>query len=98
MKGLPASTLETVFANVKSAAKAPEEVLGRRAAEVAADCGFFASRSDARRMAQQGGLSLNAEKIGFDRVLGADDFIDGRVAVLRAGKKNHFLLKLKGER
>ena len=98
VKGLPASTLETVFANVKSAAKAPEEVLGRRAAEVAADCGFFASRSDARRMAQQGGLSLNAEKIGFDRVLGADDFIDGRVAVLRAGKKNHFLLKLKGER
>ena len=94
--GLSADALETIFANVKSAEVAAEAAIGRPAAEVAADAGLFASRSEARRMAQQGGFSVNSAKADFSRTLSAADFIDGRIAVLRAGKKNHFLLKLKG--
>ena len=45
-------------------------------------------------MAQQGGLSLNGGKIDDKRVLSGDDLVGGRVAVLRSGKKNHFLLKV----
>ncbi len=96
VEGLSADALETIFANVKSAEVAAEAAIGRPAAEVAADAGLFASRSEARRMAQQGGFSVNSAKADFTRVLSAEDFIDGRIAVLRAGKKNHFLLKLKG--
>ena len=29
-----------------------------------------------------------------ERITAEGDFIDGRVAVLRSGKKNHFLLRL----
>jgi len=96
VEGLSADALETIFANVKSAEVAAEAAIGRPAAEVAADAGLFASRSEARRMAQQGGFSVNSVKADFSRTLSAADFIDGRIAVLRAGKKNHFLLKLKG--
>ena len=46
-------------------------------------------------MAQQGGLSLNGAKADDKRILEAADFVDGRVAVLRSGKKNFFLLKVK---
>ena len=97
VRGLPASMLETIFANVKSGTLKAQEAAGRSVVEVAAECGFFPSRSEARRMAAQGGLSLNSEKIGPERAFAPEDFIDGRVAVLRAGKKNHFLVRLEKE-
>jgi tyrosyl-tRNA synthetase len=55
---------------------------------------MFKSNGEARRMAQQGGLSINGAKAGPDRIFAETDLVDGRVAVLRSGKKNHFLLKL----
>ena len=61
---------------------------------VAAQAGMFKSNGEARRMAQQGGLSLNGAKADDKRAFADGDFIDGRVAVLRSGKKNHFLLKV----
>ena len=61
---------------------------------VAAQAGMFKSNGEARRMAQQGGLSLNGDKADDKRTFAESDFIEGRVAVLRSGKKNHFLLKV----
>ena len=46
-------------------------------------------------MAAQGGLNLNDAKIDEKRVFGEDDLVDGKVALLRSGKRNHFLLKIK---
>jgi tyrosyl-tRNA synthetase len=43
-------------------------------------------------MAQQGGLSLNDAKIDANRALAESDVVDG-VAILRAGKKNYFVLR-----
>ena len=45
-------------------------------------------------MAAQGGLSLNGAKVDDKRVFEAGDLIDGRVAILKQGKKNNFLLKV----
>jgi tyrosyl-tRNA synthetase len=45
-------------------------------------------------MAQQGGLSLNGAKIDDKRMFEDGDLVGDRVAVLRSGKKNHFLLKV----
>ena len=53
------------------------------------------SKGEARRLAQQGGLSLNGEKAAPDRLFCEGDLVDGRVAVFRAGRKNHFLLRAK---
>ena len=94
VEGKSADELETIFKDVKSAELAKADCVGKPVFMVAADAGMFNSRGDARRMAQQGGLSLNGAKIDANRAFEEADFVDGRVAVLRSGKKNHFLLKV----
>ena len=94
VEGKSADELETIFKDVKSAELAKDDCVGKPVFMVAADAGMFNSRGDARRMAQQGGLSLNGAKIDANRAFSDSDFVDGRVAVLRSGKKNHFLLKV----
>jgi tyrosyl-tRNA synthetase len=94
IEGLSATQLESIIKDVKCAEMNKSDIVGRPVFAAAVTAKMFASNSDARRMAQQGGLSLNSEKIGLDRVFEEKDFIDGRVAVLRSGKKNYFLLKV----
>ncbi|MBR4613471.1 MAG: tyrosine--tRNA ligase, partial [Kiritimatiellae bacterium] len=93
IEGLSADELEGIFRNVKSGALPRAEIVGKPVFEVAAAAGMTASKGEARRLAQQGGLSLNGEKAPLDRVFGEGDLVEGRVAVLRAGKKNQFLLR-----
>ena len=92
--GKSAAELETVFKDVKSAALPRAEIVGKSVFAVAAAAGMFKSNGEARRMAAQGGLSLNGAKVDDRRVFAAEDLIDGRVALLRQGKKNNFLLKV----
>ena len=94
VEGKSADELETIFKDVKSAELAKADCVGKPVFMVAADAGMFNSRGDARRMAQQGGLSLNGAKIDANCAFADADFVDGRVAVLRSGKKNHFLLRV----
>ncbi len=79
-------------ANVPSANVALADCVGKAVFAVAAAAGMFKSNGEARRMAAQGGLSLNDAKIDDKRVFTADDVKDG-VAVLRSGKKNYFVLR-----
>ena len=78
--------------DVPSAAAVLADCVGKPVFMVAAAAGMFKSNGEARRMAQQGGLSLNDAKVGVDRVFAEGDAVDG-VAVLRAGKKNYFVLR-----
>ena len=94
IEGKTADELETIFKDVKSAEVAKSECVGQPVFMIAAKAGMFKSNGEARRMAQQGGLSLNGAKIDDKRVFEDDDLVGGRVAVLRSGKKNHFLLKV----
>ena len=94
IEGKTADELETIFKDVKSAEVAKSECVGQPVFMIAAKAGMFKSNGEARRMAQQGGLSLNGVKIDDKRVFEDDDLVGGRVAVLRSGKKNHFLLKV----
>ena len=95
VEGKSADELETIFKDVKSAELAKADCVGKPVFMVAADAGMFNSRGDAHRMAQQGGLSLNGAKIDANRAFADADFVDGRVSVLRSGKKNHFLLRVR---
>ena len=90
-----AADLERIFANVPNAELEKSEVVGKSVFAVAAAAGMFKSNGEARRMAAQGGLNLNDAKIDEKRVFGEDDLVDGKVALLRSGKRNHFLLKIK---
>ena len=92
--GRSADELETIFKDVKSAQMPKAEVIGRPVFAVAAAAGMFKSNGEARRMAAQGGLSLNGAKVDDKRVFDEADLIDGRVAILKQGKKNNFLLKV----
>ena len=94
IEGKSADELETIFKDVKSATLAKAECVGKPVFMVAAQAGMFKSNGEARRMAQQGGFSLNGDKADDKRTFAESDFIEGRVAVLRSGKKNHFLLKV----
>ena len=94
LDGLAAAYLEANFANVPSASLPAAEVLGKPAFEVIAAAGMTTSKGEARRLVQQGGLSINNQKAGgLDRCFTADDLIEGRLAVLRSGKKSFFLLR-----
>ena len=62
--------------------------------KVAALAGLLKSQSEARRMADGGGLYLNNERVGAADILTEDRAIDGQVLVLRAGKKNQRVVKL----
>ena len=91
--GKSAAELEEIFRDVKSAEVSAAEVVGRPVYAVAAAAGMFKSNGEARRMAAQGGLYVNGEKVDDKRVFADSDLIDGRIAVLRQGRKANFLLK-----
>ncbi len=93
--GKGADELETIFKDVKSAERARADVVGKPVWAVAAQAGMFKSNGEARRMTQQGGLSLNGAKADAARVFAEGDLVEGRVAVLRSGKKNFFLLRVR---
>ena len=57
---------------------------------------IFPSKGEMRKMVQGGGVSLNKEKLqAFDRIVTADDLIDGKYLLVQKGKKNYFLLTVK---
>ena len=94
VSGKSADELATIFKDVKSAVVPKADIVGKTVFMVAASAGMFKSNGEARRMAAQGGLSLNGAKVDDKRVFEVGDLIDGRVAILKQGKKNNFLLKV----
>ena len=93
--GKSAAELEEIFKDVRSAELDKVDVLGKSVFMVAAAAGMFKSNGEARRMTAQGGLSLNDAKVDCERLFNEDDLVDGRIAVLKQGKKNNFLLRIK---
>lgn len=95
VEGLSAAMIETIFANVQSATMSKADIMGKPLFDVIAAAGMVASKGEARRLVQQGGLSMNSVKVtGLEQVMQEEDLIEGRLAVLRSGKKNFFLLKV----
>jgi len=53
----------------------------------------FASKGEAKKMIQGGGVAINKQKIGtVDDVYQADTLINGKYLVAQKGKKNYFLI------
>jgi tyrosyl-tRNA synthetase len=95
MRGLHAPELLAVFANVPSADLAREEVENRAVVDVVVAAGMCSSKGAARRLIQNGGLYLNNERVTqTDATIGPDDIVDGRLIVMRSGKKNTRLIRI----
>ena len=95
ISGKSAAELSQIFKDVKSAELPAAEIVGKSVYAVAAAASMFKSNGEARRMAAQGGLSLNGAKVDDKRIFESSDLIDGELAVLRQGKKANFLLRAK---
>ena len=61
---------------------------------VAVKSQVFPSKGEARKMIQQGGVSVNKEKVADpNTVIGKDALLGGKYIHVQKGKKNHYLLK-----
>jgi tyrosyl-tRNA synthetase len=58
------------------------------------DAGVCASKGEARRLADQGGVSVNGAKAAAGDVVGADALLHGRFVLLRRGKSGFHLARV----
>lgn len=72
-----------------------KEELGSSIIDIMASTKILPSKKEGRRLVEQGGLSLNGEKItDISRVLTEEDFQDG-IALIKRGKKNYNKIEIK---
>ena len=89
LHGLDESTLEAALDGLKVDGAFPKAAAGDRLIDLAAATGLVKSASEARRAIKSGGLYLNNTRIeNEEQTLTADDFLHGRFALIRRGKKN----------
>ena len=68
---------------------------GLRFSELAISAGVGKSGGDVRRTIEQGGMYLNGEQIGdANRTIKTEDLVEGRLLIIRRGRKNYSLVKL----
>jgi tyrosyl-tRNA synthetase len=95
MDGLRADELLEIFANVPSAQMPLDRVQGAAVSELAAAAGLCRSKGEARRLIESGGLYLNNRRVqGVEARVGTADLVEGRLLVLRSGKKAFHLVKV----
>jgi tyrosyl-tRNA synthetase len=96
LRSLPEKGFLEVFEGVPQA-EIPQSILekGVPIVELAADrTKFFASRGEAKRMIQQGGVALNREKIADPNMaVTRGHLLNGRYILLQKGKKSYCLVK-----
>ena len=93
LNAIDEQTLESVLDGFKVAGENGEHVFpqseaGARVIDAAQAAGLFKSGSEARRAIKSGGVYLNNVRVEDDEaVLGENDFLAGRFALIRRGKK-----------
>lgn len=95
--GLSASELMGIFADVPSISVAGSQLGdgGVALVDLVVQAGFEQSKGRARTLIEGGGVSVNNQKVtDKDAVIRAGDAIDGRVLVMRKGKKEYRLVKV----
>ncbi len=98
LEGLSADDLLDIFAEVPSSAVAASDLQGEGLSlvDLIAGCGLERSKRQARTLIEGGGLYLNAARVeDVERRVTLADAIEGRVIVLRKGKKQYHLLRVK---
>jgi tyrosyl-tRNA synthetase len=95
MEGLHAADLLSIFANVPSKELPRPQVESAGVLDLAVAAGLCSSKGEARRLVESGGLYINNRRVeGLQYKVAAADIIDGRLLVLRSGKKTFHLVKI----
>ncbi len=95
MEGMKADDLVKVFANVPSRELPVDSIRDGGFLDVAVAAGLCKSKGEVRRLVTEGGFYINNIRITdpAGKITG-DMLVDGRVLVMRAGKKNYCLVKV----
>lgn len=96
--GLPGEDIQDIFAEVPSSelSKASLEGEGTSIVDLLTETGFLKSKGEARRAITEGGIYLNNQRVGEPtQVVSVNQLLDGRFLVLRRGRKNYYLVKVK---
>lgn len=88
--GKTSEELEMIFKDVRNADAKIVDLVDKPVWMVASMIGVFRTNSEAKRVVQQNGLSMNGSKVVIDRVFKLEDLIDRKLAVFKIGKKNFF--------
>lgn len=95
MDGLNADELLDVFRDVPSIVLPRAQVAGAAVVALAELAGLCATRGAARRLIESGGFYVNNRRVADLAVtVGDGDLVNGRLLVLRSGKKNFYLVKV----
>lgn len=97
LEGLSADDLLDIFAEVPSSAVPAADLQGEGLSlvDLAVTCELERSKKQARTLIEGGGLYLNAARVeDVERRVTRGDAIEGRVIVLRKGKKQYHLLRV----
>jgi len=95
MEGMKADDLIKVFANVPSREMPLDSVRDTGFLDVAVAAGLCKSKGEARRLVTEGGFYINNIRITDPAgKISGELLVDGRILVMRAGKKNYCLVKV----
>lgn len=97
LAGLSADDLLDIFAEVPSSAVPASNLQGEGLSlvDLIVDCKLERSKKQARTLIEGGGLYLNAARVDdVEQRVTLDDAIEGRVIVLRKGKKRYHLARV----
>lgn len=88
-------TLELAFSESEQLSITRSEVVsgGLGAVELLARSSLCSSRGEARRVLSQGGLYLNGERLGEDKLISEEDLLFGTLLILRKGKRDYCLVR-----
>jgi tyrosyl-tRNA synthetase len=97
ISGLTADQMEDVLdgSSVTEVNRGQLSGEGIRFSELAVSAGAGKSGGDVKRTIDQGGMYLNGEQISdAGRLVGVEDLVEGRLLVIRRGRKNYSLVKV----
>ena len=88
LAGVDEATLEVALDGVKIDGEFAKAAVGDRVAEAGMKAGLFKSISEARKTIKAGGVYLNNARVeDEEQVLNENNFLHGRFALIRRGKK-----------
>jgi len=92
---LNADDLERISSDMPSSQLSKAEVVGLSLIDLLVKTELLKSKSEARRMLENGGVYLNNEKMAdITRHISANDLLDGRLLLLAVGKKNKKIIRI----
>ncbi|MDR2680965.1 MAG: tyrosine--tRNA ligase [Tannerella sp.] len=95
LKKIDEDTLLAVFEGVPQYEISRDELsAGIKAVDLCIDkAAIFASKGEMRKLTQNGGVSINKEKLTeYDAIINSDCLLNGKYLLVQRGKKNYFLL------